>query len=95
MGGSGARPYLYRNYQRETRGYVNKRWPAVMAPKVKVVPGARVSESAEGAARGMMIGHNGFWITVHARRIGFTLVTNNAREVRRVLEFALSPIRAR
>ena len=37
----------------------------------------------------MMIGHNGFWTTVHARRIGLTLVTNNAREFRRVPGFAI------
>ena len=34
--------------------------------------------------RGQTIGNNDFWIAAHAIASGFTLVTNNAREFRRV-----------
>lgn len=35
-------------------------------------------------ARGTPIGANDYWIAAHARAAGLTLVTNNAREFRRV-----------
>jgi tRNA(fMet)-specific endonuclease VapC len=38
---------------------------------------------------GMMMGNNDLWIAAHARSAGLTLVTNNAREFRRVPSLAL------
>jgi tRNA(fMet)-specific endonuclease VapC len=35
-------------------------------------------------ARGEVIGNNDLWIAAHAKAVGLTLVTNNAREFRRV-----------
>lgn len=36
------------------------------------------------AAKGQMIGANDLWIAAHARSMGLVLVTNNAREFKRV-----------
>jgi tRNA(fMet)-specific endonuclease VapC len=38
---------------------------------------------------GMMIGNSDLWIAAHARSAGLTLVTNNARDFRRVPGLAL------
>ena len=36
------------------------------------------------SAKGMPIGNNDLWIAAHARALGHTLVTNNAKEFERV-----------
>jgi tRNA(fMet)-specific endonuclease VapC len=44
---------------------------------------------ADLKTRGMMIGANDLLIAAHARSLGFTLVTNNTREFRRVRNLSI------